>query len=194
LRGYSDALTPWAEQTARKMLLEVNARDLDYWRSLSNGISVALGQELRDTPIGERLRELMAGQVALITSLPIEAGQRVHDLTIKSLETSARANQIDDEIRRSGEVCENRATLIARTEVARTASVLTQTRAEAAGSTHYTWQTSEDGTVRPGHRAMDGQVCAWASPPEVKENDRVMHFHPGTIWNCRCWCRPILPS
>ena len=194
LRGYAQALRPWAEVTARKMLLEVNARDLDYWRELSSGISVALGYELRSTPTGDRLRELMGRQVELIASLPIQAGQRVHELTIKGLEFSTRAAQIDDEIRRSGEVCESRATLIARTEVARTASVLTQTRAEAAGSTHYTWETSHDGTVRPGHVAMNGQVCAWASPPAVNENGRIMYHHPGQIWNCRCWPRPILPN
>jgi hypothetical protein len=54
------------------------------------------------------------------------------------------------------------------------------------------WRTSEDGTVRPGHKAMNGKVCEWASPPAVIENGQVMHHHAGCIWNCRCWCEQLL--
>ncbi len=46
----------------------------------------------------------------------------------------ARASEIAKEIMRSGDVAKSRATLIARTEVARTARVLTQARAEQAVS------------------------------------------------------------
>lgn len=192
LRAYADALKPWATHTAHRMLTEVDARDRDSWRSLGNAISAQLRHDIMHAPTGVAMRRLLHGQVDLITSLPTEAAKRVHELTLKGLENSSRAASFVDEIRRSGEVTQSRAVLIARTEVARTASVLTQTRAMAAGSTHYSWETSEDGDVRPGHQAMQGQVCEWANPPAVMENGKIMHFHPGTIWNCRCWPRPII--
>ena len=76
--------------------------------------------------------------------------------------------------------------------MARTATTLTKVRAQAVGSTHFVWETSRDGAVRPGHKAMQGKVCEWDNPPAVNENGRIMHFHPGSIWNCRCWARPVI--
>ena len=192
LNRYAEALTPWAERTAAKMVAEVDARDREAWRAMGNAISSGLRNLILNTPVGGAMRTLLDDQVALITSLPIEAGQRVHELTLKGLENSTRAREIATEIRRSGEVTANRATLIARTEVSRTASVLVQSRSQGAGLTHYVWRTAGDGAVRPGHKAMEGQPCAWATPPAVEENGKIMHFHAGQIWNCRCYPEPIV--
>lgn len=192
LERYAQALTPWAERTAGRMLAEVNARDIDTWRALGRAISGQLRRDLTTAPVGGVMKRLLGEQVTLIRSLPLEAAKRVHELTLKGLESSTRAREVAQEIARSGDVTQSRATLIARTEVARTASVLTQTRAQYVGSTHYVWRTSRDGAVRPGHRDMEGKACEWAHPPAVNESGRVMHFHPGQIWNCRCWPEPIL--
>ena len=192
LERYAEALTPWATRTVSAMLLEVDQRDRDAWRSLGNAISEQMHRDLASAQVGVPMRTLLDEQVALIKSLPLEAAQRVHKLTLQGLENSVRYPEIAKEILRSGEVTESRAILIARTEVARTATTLTKVRAQAVGSTHYTWETSRDGAVRPGHRAMQGQVCEWDNPPAVQENGKTMHFHPGSIWNCRCWARPII--
>jgi SPP1 gp7 family putative phage head morphogenesis protein len=193
LTHYADALLPWATHTSTRILQEIDARDRDSWRSLGNAISSALHREILSAPTGQLMRELLSQQVRLIQSIPIEAAKRVHALTLKGLENSTRASEIAREIRRSGEVAESRAILIARTEVARTASTLTQVRSEYIGSTSYIWETTKDADVRPGHLAMQGRICEWARPPAVNESGRIMHFHPGKIWNCRCWPRPILP-
>lgn len=192
LRAYSDALTPWAVSTVTRMLGEVDARDRDSWRNLGSAISARLQHEIANTQVGAVARALLHEQVTLIKSLPLEAGERVHALTLKGLEDSTRAHEFEAEIMRTGEVTVSRATLIARTEVARTASVLTETRARAAGVTHYRWQTSKDADVRPGHRDMQGKVCRWDDPPAVNENGRIMYHHPGRIWNCRCWPEPLV--
>ena len=192
LERYAEALTPWATRTAGAMLLEVDQRDRDAWRSLGSAISDQLHRDLATAQVGGAMGMLLESQVRLIKSLPIEAARRVHDLTVRGLEGSVRYSEIAKEILRSGEVTESRAILIARTEVARTATTLTKVRAQAVGSTHYTWETSRDGAVRPGHRAMQGKVCEWDNPPAVQENNRIMHFHPGSVWNCRCWARPII--
>ena len=170
------------------MLLEVDGRDREKWRALGNEISLQLHRDIENAPVGERLRELLAEQVGLIKSIPIEAGQRVHKLTIQGLEDSTRAREFVEEIKHSGDVAESRAMLIARTEVARTASILTQTRAEAAGSTSYVWETARDSTVRPSHRAMQGKVVSWSDPVTLDG----MTGHAGQFPNCRCWSRPVL--
>ncbi|MBR8434879.1 minor capsid protein [Burkholderia cenocepacia] len=192
LRRYAEALGPWAEVTAARMLDDLNRRDEQAWMQQAADMSRALRDELRHAPTGETMRALMAEQVGLIKSIPLEAAERVHRLTIEALEDSTRAAAISKEIQRSGEVAKSRADLIARTEVSRAATSLTEARALAVGSTHYIWRTSGDSDVRAGHRAMEGKVCAWNDPPEVDENGRVMRFHPGQIWNCRCWAEPII--
>lgn len=192
LRAYSDALKPWARVTAARMLGDVDAQDKRSWASLGEAISGQLHHDLRRTEMGDVMRERLHAQVQLITSLPLEAGERVHRLTLEALESGGRANAIAEEIARSGEVTASRAQLIARTEVAKTASILTQTRAESAGSTHYFWRTAGDADVRPGHKAMSGRICEWARPPAVNEGGRLMHHHPGQIWNCRCWPEAII--
>jgi SPP1 gp7 family putative phage head morphogenesis protein len=192
LRRYAEALTPWAEATAARLLAELNRRDEQAWIKQTAEMSRALRDELRRAPTGKTMRTLMAEQVGLIKSIPLEAAERVHRLTVEALEDSTRAATISKAIQESGVVAKSRADLIARTEVARAATSLTEARARSAGSTHYIWRTSGDSDVRAGHRAMEGKVCAWDDPPQVKENGRVMRLHPGQIWNCRCWAEPII--
>lgn len=194
LRRYAEALNDWAEATALRMLRDVEAVDRAQWATLSAEMSAELRREILNAPTGQLMRERLAEQVTLIKSIPLEAAQRVHDLTLRGLETSSRGEDIRQSILASGNVAASRATLIARTEVARTASLLTQARAEFVGSTHYVWRTSGDSDVRTGHRAMNGKVFRWDDPPEVEENGRYMRHHPGQIWNCRCYPEPIIPD
>jgi SPP1 gp7 family putative phage head morphogenesis protein len=191
LRRYAEALTPWAEATAARMLFDVNRRDEAAWAEQAKEMSCALRDELRTAPTGEIMRALLAEQVTLIKSLPLDAAQRVHDLTLKGIEDSTRAKEISKEIQRSGLVSKNRANLIARTEVARTASVLTQARAEHIGSEGYIWRTSNDSDVRHSHREMNGKYVRWDTPPRLSDGTVT---HAGQIYNCRCYPEPVIPD
>lgn len=190
LRRYADALMPWAEATAKRMIEDVNARDVASWRRLGAEFSAQLRNDILNAPTGETMRELLAGQVELIRSIPLDAAQRVHELTLAGLEDSTRASEIAKEIMRSGDVAKSRAMLIARTEVARTASSLTQVRAKHVGSEGYIWRTSRDGDVRSSHRAMNGKFIPWDSPPTLDG----MTGHAGCLPNCRCWSEPVIPE
>lgn len=190
LREYADLLRPWAERTASKMLEAVNTSDLRAWKRNSKDLAAGIARTITETPVGDTMLGLLAEQVDLIRSLPLEAAQRVHTLTVKALENSTRASEIKEEIMRSGHVTESRATLIARTEVARTASTLTQARAISVGSQGYVWETSRDGDVRPSHKKMQGKIVEWDKPPTLDK----MSGHAGEFPNCRCWPRVILPK
>jgi len=190
LRRYADALTPWATKVASDMLTEVNARDIGAWRALGSEISKGVMRDIMLAPAGEAMRELLGEQVTLIKSIPLDAAQRVHELTLKGLEDSTRANQIAKEIMRSGEVSKSKAMLIAHTEVARTGSILTETRAKHVGSDGYIWQTSRDGDVRQSHKEMQGKLVKWSDPPTLDG----MTGHAGCFPNCRCWAEVLLPD
>lgn len=191
LHRYATLLTPWAEAVGERMVAEVASRDKQAWRAVSAEMGATIKRELDTAPVGVRTRKLMAEQVSLITSLPIEAAQRVHGVAIEGLSTGTRASTIAEDILRTGAVTKSRATLIARTEIGRAATALTQARAEHIGSTHFIWRTAEDSDVRDTHRALNGKSFRWDAPPECDPGHRAL---PGSIWNCRCFAEPILPD
>lgn len=190
LRNYANTIKPWARSVAEKMIARIAQKDEFAWMQLGKEMGMAMRKELAGAPTGEMLREFLEEQVRLITSLPLDAAERVHKLTTEGLIAGgARSNEIAKEILKTGAVTESRAKLIARTEIARTASGLTMARAKFVGSTHYIWRTSGDGDVRPSHKKMNGQIVAWDSPPEV---DPGHNYHAGMFPNCRCYPEPII--
>lgn len=192
LAQYAAAIAPWARTTAARMLADVKRRDEAVWASWSREMGRSLREEIQNAPTGELMRRRLEEQVSLITSLPLEAGQRVHDLTIKGLSNSTRASAYVEAIQRSGHVAASRAELIARTETARTASELTQARAVHIGSDGYIWRTARDRRVRDLHRKLQGRFVAWDDPPVAGENGE--HAHAGQIYNCRCYPEPVIPE
>lgn len=186
---YSQLIEPWARSVAQKMLTRVARKDENAWIQTGNAMGKALRKDLQNAPIEAELQKLLAEQVHLITSLPLEAAQRVHKMSMEGLVSGERANSISQKILETGSVTESRAKLIARTEIARTASGLTQVRAQYVGSTHYYWRTSGDGDVRPSHKVMNNKVIEWANPPEV---DPGKYYHAGQFPNCRCFPSPII--
>ena len=189
LNAFADRLSPWATAVTTRMQLQVGKYDRAAWIKLGERMGMALGKEIRDAPTGQVLRDYLASQVQLITSLPREAAERVHKYTLQSLVGSMRAPEIANEILQTGRVTQSRAMLIARTEVARTASALTQSRALYVGSEGYIWRTSLDEQVRPSHRKMEGKYVRWDSPPTLTDGTVT---HAGQIYNCRCWPEPVM--
>jgi len=192
LRRYAEMLKPWAESVTRGMHLNVSRRDAGSWAELGREMGRALRKEIASAPTGAAMREAMAAQVKLITSLPVEAAERVHKLALESIVESGRAAEIQKEILSTGHVTAARARTIARTEVSRTASLLLESRAKYVGSTHYIWHTSGDADVRPTHRKLNNKIFAWDDPPVTETTGE--RANPGCIWNCRCWAEPILPE
>lgn len=191
LERYAELLKPWAQATASRVVQAINMQDEQAWAKQAQQMSRALRKELESAPTGEALKRFMAENVDLITSLPREAAERVHKLTQEGLMHSTRAKDIAAEILKTGDVTQSRAMLIARTEVARTASALSMVRAQHIGCTHYVWRTSRDGDVRQSHKDMEGKVIAFNAPPTLSDGTTT---HAGQIYNCRCWPEIIVPD
>ena len=190
LNRYADLLNDWAVSAASKMLVEVNQQDRKAWAVMTENMSKALRDEIRNAPTGQVMQGLLAEQVTLIKSIPLDAAKRVHELTLQGIEDGTRASEIAKEIQRSGEVSESKANTIARTEVSRTASTLTEARARSVGSEGYIWRTSGDSDVRHSHAEMNGKFVRWDSPPTLDK----MTGHAGCFPNCRCYPEPVIPD
>ncbi len=187
LKDYSMSLEPWARKQAATMLLKVSAANKRAIRANAR----VIGQGMRliaESAVGQEAARLMDEQVELIKSIPLKAGERAQKLAMEAVINGERASEVAERLARSGQVSESDATCIARTEVARANSTLTQARATAIGSTHYIWRTSKDSAVRHSHEEMEGKVIAWAKPPTLSDGTT---GHAGTFPNCRCYPEPV---
>ena len=190
LARYAAKIRPWAGAKAATMIAAAERQDKRAWRVATEKLSKGIREEVQNSPVSARINELMAEQVTLITSIPLEAAERVHKLVTENLATQGRGENIEKEILRAGEVSESRAKLIARTEVARAGAVLTQARAEWVGSEGYIWRTVHDSDVRPSHKKMEGTFVKWSAPPTLDG----MTGHAGCLPNCRCFAEPVIPN
>lgn len=192
LLNYGSLIRPWAQAVAARMLGDASRRDAAAWAEQGNRMGRALSKEIQQAPTGEILKKLMHEQVELITSLPRSAAERVHKLTLAGIAGGARADQLAEEILRTGKVTRSRAETIARTETSRTATNLTAARATWIGSEFFIWRTAMDGDVRPLHKKLEGKAFRWDDPPVVDLSG--VRALPGAIWNCRCYPEPIIPD
>lgn len=190
MRRYAETLRPWAKAVGARMLADVSRRDEAVWSSMAEDMSRDLKTEIRGAPTGEALRRLLDEQVSLITSIPLKAAERVHELALRARTSGSRYDTIVADIMRSGKVTKSRATLIARTEVARAASGLVQARATYVGSEGYIWRTAEDSDVRHSHKKMAGKFVHWSRPPTTDG----LVGHAGQLPNCRCYPEPVIPD
>lgn len=190
LDKYAHLLRPWAEATAGRLLADLDRQDKAAWGRNARHMAKALRDELATSEVGATLRSSMAQQVQLITSLPIEAGERVQGLVLKGLENSSRAGEIAQRILETEDVTKSRATTIARTEVSTISSNLVKARALHIGSEGYIWRTSKDADVRDSHAKMEGKFVRWDSPPTLDG----MVGHAGCLPNCRCFPEPVIPE
>jgi SPP1 gp7 family putative phage head morphogenesis protein len=174
------------------MVADVARRDEKFWFDKSREMGNLLKTDFARGPLGVAARERVYEAASLISSLPLEAAQRVEKYSIEFMTRGIRANEFAKRIMNTGEVTKSRANLIARTETSRTAGILQQVRAESVGSEGYIWRTSMDIDVRDRHRKLEGKFFRWDDPPVTGENGE--RSHPGGIYNCRCWAEVVLPG
>lgn len=133
----------------------------------------------------------------LIRTLPSDTADKVtkdiFDLGIQGM----RGSQIAKEITKyTDQHAKASARLIARTEVSKTMSAVTEARSKNLGIDWYVWRTAEDGDrVRPSHRNMNGVLVNFSDPPSPEALiglPSVGNYHAGNIWNCRCYEEPLL--
>lgn len=190
LDGYADILDDWAAHVARSMFSDVDTKNKQFWRAMSQEIGVQMARQLAETDIGLTVTQSLDDQVRLIKSLPRQAAERAHEYVGDAVLKGQRASEIAERIMGLGSVTRSRAVLIARTETSRFSTELLKARAQTVGSTGYIWRTASDSDVRPSHKKMSGQHVQWGSPPTLDG----MTGHAGCLPHCRCYPEPVIPE
>lgn len=120
----------------------------------------------------------------LITKLGSDQKERVQQTLYSNLSQGNGIEKIEEELKKSEGIGENRARLIARDQTNKFNGQLTQLRQQELGITSYVWTTSQDERVRPTHRVLDGETFTWEKGSKIG--------HPGQEINCRCIAQPII--
>lgn len=203
LKDYSERLEPWATRQSAKLLNQVQNSNKRAYQQKAKAIGAALDLGVGQQDVGDVAARLMIEQVALIKSIPLEAGLRAQNIALEAAIHGRRAQpdqSIIDELQKqlglSTEVAVSRAQLIAVTETARANASINQARAMSVGSGQYRWHNSGDGAVRESHKTyrgkpIQGKIFSWDDPPTLSDG---MTGHPGTFPRCRCFAEPVFDS
>lgn len=187
---------------SRRMVTQVRAVNARSWREAARKAGrgqemySALKQELRG-PVGVRLQELVRENAQLISSITAELRESINREVASLQEQGYRPSTVAEHIRRRvPELAHSRAALIARTEVSKAATALSQARSEDLGIAWYQWATSRDQRVRPSHRIMDKVLVRWADPPAPERlahiESTLGNYPAGGAPNCRCIPLPLV--
>lgn len=208
LKAYAKKIEPWAARQSAKMLEQVQKSNKRAYQNKSKTIGTELRLGVAEQEVGRAAMALLNEQVALIKSIPIEAGLRAQKIAYQAVLAGTRAEANEDtiaelerELGLTTEVATSRAYLIARTETARANAAINQSRAMAVGSGLYRWHNSGDEAVRHSHEdyrgepakgyksgKLQGKIFRWDDPPKLDDG---MTGHPGTFPNCRCFAEPV---
>lgn len=195
LKKYSKSVEQWATKTTATMLYNVDKDNRKAWEKQAAKMSAELRQELSKPAQTEWMQKYMDDNVTLIKSMPLEAAKGVHKLVRENQAKGLRSSELIEEIMRIGNIQENRARMIARTETSRYSTALTKMRATSIGSDWYVWKTVGDFRTRQSHKKMKGVIVNWNDPPSPEKlfgEKAYGEYHAGETFNCRCYPQAIV--
>lgn len=197
----SPEFNQYAESVALKMVTSLFSDAGRTWReaarvnSKGQEIYKALKNELHG-PIGIYVKEQIDRNAKIIKSMPIGISEQLTEHIKNETFKGRRSEEIAKDLEKKVPyMFEYKAKLIARTEVSKTSTALTESRCKNIGIRWYNWRTSNDQRVRSSHDHMNNVLVCWDNPPspEVLINEKnVGYYHAGNIYNCRCYPEPIV--
>lgn len=187
LAAYGVSLDKWANEFWGKILQRQQkalARDFKL-----NGITI----DPRSPRVLAAIARAQAEQVGLIVTLPRQAAEVAQDMAEKAaFATGERAESLIQQMQglRPG-YPEYAARRLARTEIAKSQSLLVTAQALDAGAEAYVWRTMEDEAVREEHAKLDGKIFRF---DDMSDKDGKGCILPGQIYNCRCFAEPLFTN
>ena len=157
----------------------------------------ALRQEVM-TGLNGYVQHLAMQNAELIKTLPRDLARDVNEMILKWTMKGLRHEEIAQRLKAMvPRDIKTNLELIARTEVSKANSSITEARCQEMDIRWYVWQTAKDGPrVRPSHRLMQGVLVPWSNPPNPEALRGVPapfgRYHAGGCPNCRCYAEPVI--
>jgi SPP1 gp7 family putative phage head morphogenesis protein len=132
--------------------------------------------------------------IASARGVPRDVVNRIAPTVRRAIATGERGKAFELEIAAKLELSHKAARKVAIGTVLRANSALTEERHKALGITEYVWRCSPDRHTRRWHRALNGQRCKYADPPEGGGGGPYDVGNPGSADRCRCQAIPVIPE
>lgn len=152
--------------------------------ALTRAVGVDMTTAIKALGVNKQVEAAVAANAALITSLPDQAVEKIRGKVLAAVARGERFETLARDIREQFGATESRAKLIARDQMAKVNSSITEAKQKALGIKKYEWSTAGDERVRDSHRENNGKTFAWDKPPATG--------HPGEDYQCRCVAIPII--
>lgn len=152
--------------------------------NLHRGLGVDITSAIRSLNVGQKIEAAVVANASLIKSLPDQAVERIKGRVLNDVARGTRYETLAKDIAEQFDITDRRAKLIARDQMAKVNSAITEAKHKALGITKYEWVTAGDERVRDSHADNNGKVFAWNKPPSTG--------HPGEDINCRCIAVAVL--
>lgn len=145
---------------------------------------------------GLKISEIIHNNSHLIKSLPEKIAGTINHHIYMQFTQGIRSESIIEQIRPyMKHAKEYEIQRLARTEVSKADTAITQVRAQDIGLNWYVWKTSHDARVRKSHKLMNEVVVSWDEPPspELLAGEKFESRYPaGGTYNCRCVALPVV--
>ena len=156
---------------------------------------------LEDYYMGEFFREQIKvwvnNNVSLIKTIPQDTLTTMRNIIEDGYLSGKTNTAIGDAIQEAYRIERERAQFIARDQIAKLNSDITEAQQRDAGVEEYEWSDSGDSRVRHCHAEFDGQRFKYSDPPmnwyDTKSKGRVYTkpYNPGKAPRCRCVALPV---
>lgn len=156
-------------------------------RQMLRQVKTVYGERYRRAEpwLQDLLRAWELENLKLIRSIPERYVDDLQGTIIRAINEGQSVTDLRDTIRATYDQPVNRASLIARDQIGKLHSRLTQYRQESIGIKSYRWRGVMDLRERPHHRRREGDIIQWSKPP--------YDGHAGQPIGCRCWAQPVWP-
>lgn len=185
----------YSEREALKMVETVSVQNAASWREAAsksrrgNDIHVALRKEFDNN---KDFHKILNANASLIKSLPYKVSERITEIASNAAISGKRSEEVLRDIKKlAPQISESKARTIARTEVSKAQSGITENRANRLGLNWYIWRGALDERERKSHRHLEGVAIRFSEPPNpealigIKSN--LGPYHAGCGINCRCF-------
>lgn len=179
--------------TAEDAARQVNRKQADYHNKVMQSV-LGVSPVQMEPWLQDEVSLFVRENASLIKTLPTEGLADVEQMIYREMRRGLSPQEMRAKIKETFDVSYGRAKVIARDQVSKFNSRLTQQRQVNTGIKRYKWVTSEDSRVRSSHSRLDGKVFSWDDPPVTVFSGKRAgeRNHPGEDIQCRCHAIPIV--
>ena len=167
-------------------LLTEKTVNRQWFQAVKKTLSVNISGEFYEQILEQWIRE----NLDLISTIPKELTAKLESTIMDGFAAGASVRDIAEDVERICKTNKSRARFIARDQIGKLQSRISQHQQEDAGVEEYVWSTSQDSRVRDSHRRLNRKKFRWDDPPVVDPKTG-RRCHPGEDYGCRCVALPV---